>query len=248
MKELIAAKLAVMKEVRRVEKTRQMQGAGSYKYAGVEEIIAELRPAMVKHGLCIYPMRSELVSTTSTPKQNGGNMHRNVLKVAFRLEHESGQGQEIETFGESMDSSDKCSNKAQTSALKYALLQTFLLQGAHDDPDDYRPEEEQRPARQQQQRQAAPPAASSAPVDPEKSKAKADQIIAAFAKTSSDMDLEGQGRKVTDAVKAQMTPADLERVKAEFKRQKAELAKIAAAPTTDSKHTPAHQPAGRKAR
>lgn len=67
---LHAAKLAVMEKVRRVEKTRRMQGSGNYQYVGLEEIIAELRPAMVTNGLTIIPMKSELVQSGVTKQGN----------------------------------------------------------------------------------------------------------------------------------------------------------------------------------
>jgi hypothetical protein len=143
MKELLAAKLAVMEKVRRVEKTRRMVSAnGGYQYAGAEEIISEIRPAMVLNGLTIAPVRSELVLQDKLHLASNKAMTHSVLKVTFRLSHSSGQYEEIETFGEAADSMDKSINKCMTAALKYALLQTFLLQGAHDDPDDYASQEQ----------------------------------------------------------------------------------------------------------
>jgi hypothetical protein len=143
MKELLAAKLAVMEKVRRVEKTRRMVSAnGGYQYAGAEEIISEIRPAMVTNGLSIAPVRSELILQDKLHLASNKAMTHSVLKVTFRLSHVSGQQEEIETFGEAADSMDKSINKCMTAALKYALLQTFLLQGAHDDPDDYASQEQ----------------------------------------------------------------------------------------------------------
>lgn len=143
MKELLAAKLAVMEKVRRVEKTRRMVSAnGGYHYAGAEEVISEIRPAMVLNGLSIAPVRSELVLQDKIHLANNKAMTHSVLKVTFRLSHVSGQSEEIETFGEAADSMDKSINKCMTAALKYALLQSFLLQGAHDDPDDYASQEQ----------------------------------------------------------------------------------------------------------
>src|SRR5262249_45970758 len=99
MKDLLTAKLAVMEKVRRVEKTRRMVSAnGGYQYAGTEEIISEIRPAMVLNGLTIAPVRSELILQDKLPLANNRAMTHTVLKVTFRLSHISGQFEEIETF------------------------------------------------------------------------------------------------------------------------------------------------------
>ena len=143
MKDLLTAKLAVMEKVRRVEKTRQMSGGGNYKYAGAEDIIAEIRPAMVVNKLSLNPCKSEMLVNDRLQMAGGKTLTHVIIKTTFRLSHESGQYEEIESIGEGADSMDKAANKAQTAALKYALLQTFLLQGAHDDPDDYASQEQE---------------------------------------------------------------------------------------------------------
>lgn len=145
MKDLLTAKLAVMEKVRRVEKSRQMSGGGNYKYAGAEDIIAEIRPAMVVNKLSLNPCKSEMLVNDRLQMAGGKTLTHIVIKTTFRLSHESGQYEEIESIGEGADSMDKAANKAQTAALKYALLQTFLLQGAYDDPDDYASQEQAKP-------------------------------------------------------------------------------------------------------
>lgn len=138
MKELLAAKLAVMEKVRRVEKGKKMATAsGGYQYVGIDDLVGEIRPAMVVNGLSLIPTKSEMLVNDRLQLAGGKTMTHVIVKMTYRLAHISGQFEEAEAIGEGADSMDKAASKAQTAALKYALLQTFLLQGAHDDPDDY---------------------------------------------------------------------------------------------------------------
>lgn len=137
MTDLMTAKLLVMDEVRRAEKSRRMQGQGAYQYAGAEEIIAELRPSLVRHGLAVHPARCKMLLQDKLTTSGGKTMTHTVVKIAFRLTHTSGQFEEGESIGEAADNGDKSCNKALTAALKYYLLQSFLLQSSYDDPDDY---------------------------------------------------------------------------------------------------------------
>lgn len=157
-----AAKLAVMLDVRRVEKSRRMQGAGSYQYAGAEEVIADLRPRLVQEGITVSPAKSEMILQDRIELAGGKKMVHTVMKVTYRFSHLDGGGEDVETLGEAADNLDKSCNKCMTAALKYALLQTFLLQGSHDDPDDYPSHEQasdhkpepQKPVQQPAPRQA----------------------------------------------------------------------------------------------
>lgn len=138
MKELLAAKLAVMEKVRRVEKGKKMATAsGGYQYVGIDDLVGEIRPAMVVNGLSLIPSKSEMLVNDRLQLAGGKTMTHVIVKMTYRLAHISGQFEEAEAIGEGADSMDKAASKAQTAALKYALLHTFLLQGAHDDPDDY---------------------------------------------------------------------------------------------------------------
>lgn len=145
IKNLVAAKLQVMRAVRYVQKQGRMQGVGSYTYAKEGDFIAELRPAMIDAGLTIAPVKTELVHTEQYQTAKGGSMNRLLVRRVFRLSHLSGEFEDIETLGESADSGDKCANKAMTAAKKYALREAFLVETG-DDPDDTPSEQYQRSA------------------------------------------------------------------------------------------------------
>lgn len=214
MKEITAAILAVMNKVRRIEKTKRMVSAsGGYQYAGIEEIIAELRPVMVANGLIVVPVRSELVESSKITLASNKQMNHYAVKVTFRLAHSSGEFMEGETFGEGADSMDKTLSKSQTSALKYFLLQTFQLQGAHVDPDDYPSEEQgpaktQRSAKQETKPEASPPATPTA----EDSSKLALAIIAELSRAKDTIQVDAIKQRA-NSKRAMMLPQDREQVR-----------------------------------
>jgi hypothetical protein len=57
----------------------------------------------------------------------GGNLIYTVLKMRFSFCAEDGSSVQSSVSGEAMDSGDKATNKAMSTALKYALMQTFLI-------------------------------------------------------------------------------------------------------------------------
>lgn len=155
------AKLKVMEEVHAIEKKRRMGGTGEsgpkYAFTALEDLITELRPALVKNGLLIAPVGYEVLADGKLAMANNKQMTRVVYRAKFKLSHVSGQSEILEAIGEAADNMDKASNKAMTAALKYLLTQTFLLQGA-DDPDAYASREQEAPAKQAKPQAAQAPA------------------------------------------------------------------------------------------
>ena len=133
---LRAAQIAVMKEIGYVQKKGKV-GSGNYgyTYAGEKELIAQLRPAMVKHGIVMYPDMCEVVKTEDYTTSKGHRMSLFLGKRRFCFEHvESGDQAFVETFAEASDQGDKRASKAMTLAKKYALREFFLIETG-DDPD-----------------------------------------------------------------------------------------------------------------
>ena len=133
---LRAAQIAVMKEIGYVQKKGKV-GSGNYgyTYAGEKELIAQLRPAMVKHGIVMYPDICEVVKTEDYTTSKGHRMSLFLGKRRFCFEHvESGDQAFVETFAEASDQGDKRASKAMTLAKKYALREFFLIETG-DDPD-----------------------------------------------------------------------------------------------------------------
>jgi len=133
---LRAAQLAVMKDIGYVQKKGKV-GSGSYgyTYAGEKELINELRPVMLKHGIVMYPDSCEVVKTEDYTTSKGHRMSLFLGKRRFVFEHvESGDQAFVEVFAEAADQGDKRASKAMTLAKKYALREFFLIETG-DDPD-----------------------------------------------------------------------------------------------------------------
>lgn len=135
---------AAMGETGYVQK--QKASGLNYTFAGEAALIAEIRPALVKHGIVVLPdgvseFKSELYTTSK-----GAVMNRVTGLYAFIFAHAgSGTTHRVEVAGEASDSGDKASYKAATGAYKYALRQTLMIETG-DDPDKQSSEDQQRVA------------------------------------------------------------------------------------------------------
>jgi len=147
MKNLAKAVIAVMKEVKGIDKSMQI-GSGSMSYKGVpdQEVKKIIGDAMAKNGLCILPIgvdaKTKIDRWEETTVYNGvpsTKMKQSVFTEStckYLLLHESAESIEICGYGQGVDSQDKSAGKSTTYALKYALLYMFLVPtGKIDDAD-----------------------------------------------------------------------------------------------------------------
>ena len=129
MKQLTKAILKVMAEVKNIEKNMKV-GSGSYAYNGVKDFDVKLafNEAMSKAGLTCIPIDIQEETQLDRWTDNGRTKQQIFCKVKtkYLLLHESGESIEIAGYGHGTDNQDKASGKAQTYALKNALLYTFL--------------------------------------------------------------------------------------------------------------------------
>lgn len=139
MKEIITALNAAYKECGYVQKAGKNKEQG-YRFAGEADFIEAVRPVLLKHGITVYPSAYELVRAEDYQTKSGTRMNRIIAKYTFTFAHISGECIHVVATGEGADTSDKCSPKAATIALKYALRQTLLIETG-DDPDHTTPEE-----------------------------------------------------------------------------------------------------------
>lgn len=132
----IAAKIAeVMQNVDYLQKDgRVAYGSTRYSYLSEEKITSEMREAMLKAGLVIYPARMEVVNQQDVSTKTGQARVVNIL-ITYRVQDvESEEFIEVQALGEGMDAGDKAIYKAMTGAFKYAQRQTFMIPTG-DDPD-----------------------------------------------------------------------------------------------------------------
>lgn len=116
---------AVMEEIGAVGKNSRNEQQ-KYMYRGVDDVMNALNPAFIKHKLFMVP---EVVSQTREERQtaNGKNIIYSVLSVKYTFYAEDGSSVFVIVPGEGMDSGDKASNKAMSSAFKYACFQVFCI-------------------------------------------------------------------------------------------------------------------------
>jgi hypothetical protein len=99
----------------------------NYAFRGIDDIYNALAPKLAHHGLVIAPrmISREVVERTTT---RGGVLFYVTVEAEFDfVSAEDGSKHTVKTFGEAMDSGDKATNKAMTSAYKYAAFQTFCI-------------------------------------------------------------------------------------------------------------------------
>jgi hypothetical protein len=130
-----AAILAVMEAVPYVQKTGKISipGRPTYSYPGEADLLAAIRPAMLANGLTLIPVEMQ-VDFHEQYASKSGTMNRVVVRATYRLGHTSGHSLTVMAMGEGADVGDKATAKAMTSAMKYALRQTFVVETG-DDPD-----------------------------------------------------------------------------------------------------------------
>ena len=130
MENLAKAVIAVMKEVKGMEKNSRV-GTGNAAYNGtkdqdVKEIFNE---ALSKNGLCVLPM--DIEENTDISRWEEEQFYKGVsqgikqkqsvftkVKTKYLLLHESGENQVICGYGHGVDPQDKGAGKATTYALK----------------------------------------------------------------------------------------------------------------------------------
>lgn len=155
MQKLAKAVMAVMNEVKGIDKSMQV-GSGAMAYKGVpdQEVKKIIGNAMHKNGLCLLPIGVDPTTTISRWEEEwNGNVKQKQsvfteVKAKYLLLHESGESIELEGYGHGVDSQDKSAGKATTYALKYALLYTFLVPtGKIDDSDTQHSDEIETPVK-----------------------------------------------------------------------------------------------------
>ena len=143
MKHLAKAILAVMQEVKGIDKSMTVgNGAMSYKGVPDQEVKKIIGESMAKNGLCLLPIdvsEETQIDRWEETNQYGTKMKQSIftkVSTKYLLLHESGESQVLSGYGHGVDSQDKGAGKATTYALKYAMLYAFLVPtGKIDDAD-----------------------------------------------------------------------------------------------------------------
>jgi hypothetical protein len=116
---------AILADTNAIAKGKKNQAQG-FMFRGIDDVMNELHETFAKHGVFVTTevLESETKERTTA---KGGLMLHVFQKIKFTFHAEDGSGVSSVTIGEAMDSGDKASNKCMSIALKYALLQAFLI-------------------------------------------------------------------------------------------------------------------------
>ena len=125
----------ILKDVETIGKDRKadMGNAGKYNFRGIDDMYNSLHDTLAKHEVFIIPeiLKSDLQTQEKESTYNGQTkkslQYSVLLTIKFTFYTTDGSSVSAVGIGHALDTSDKATNIAQSSALKYALMQTFLI-------------------------------------------------------------------------------------------------------------------------
>ena len=125
---LFAKMVRVMDSMKRIPK-RGHNSHFNYDFVTDGDVLDAVRAAMVEQGIALFVSFSEA-------ERRDGKITVGKFTLTF-ADSETGQTHDVQWIGEGQDTQDKGAAKAATSAVKYALLKTFMIStgDAADDPD-----------------------------------------------------------------------------------------------------------------
>lgn len=138
---MIYSKIAnILKETKAISKTEKNQQQG-FKFRGIDNVMNDLHDIFSKNEVFIL-QEVQSFSTENRITKNGGTNTFTRATIKFKYTTTDGSFVETTNVGEAMDSGDKGMNKAMSIALKYSLLQMFLIPTEEQkDPDAETPGE-----------------------------------------------------------------------------------------------------------
>jgi hypothetical protein len=135
MKTIYQAMAAILADIDFIGKDRKadMGNAGKYNFRGIDDIYNALHSSFAKHKVFIIPkiLDREFEMQEKEKTYNGSTTksysYSAILTIEFTFVSEDGSMISAIGIGHALDTSDKATNKAQSAALKYCLMQTFLI-------------------------------------------------------------------------------------------------------------------------
>jgi ERF superfamily protein len=106
----------------------------NYNYVTAADLAGAVGDILAELGVVVIPQLQSI--STEPPRSSSERIARIVMNYRF-VDARSGEELTVRVAGEGADAGDKAPYKAMTGALKYALLQSFLL-ATGDDPEDER--------------------------------------------------------------------------------------------------------------
>src|SRR5262245_12750067 len=108
---------------------------GGFKFVQVGDAARVIRKALAEKNVSMIPTSIEVVGESEHPTSSGKMMTTLTVRTTWTLtDGESGETAVIQSMGSGADMGDKAAPKAQSNAMKYALLMGFLL-STGDEPE-----------------------------------------------------------------------------------------------------------------
>lgn len=127
-------------EIKAITKSRKNTGQ-NFMFRGIDDVMNELHALFAKNEVIIVPETKEF-TTENRPSKSGALQTFTRLRIQYTFVASDGSSVTATGIGEAMDTADKGMNKAMSIALKYVLLQMFLIPTEEmKDPDYSSPEE-----------------------------------------------------------------------------------------------------------
>jgi ERF superfamily len=118
--------------------------AGNYNYRGIDRVVNAVAPLLNRHGILMLP---DVISVEYRDvARTGGRSHECLVRMLYTFVGPKGDRLPVSVLGESLDTSDKSSAKAQSVAWRTAMIQTFHIATQDEDPDATRIERTDAPA------------------------------------------------------------------------------------------------------
>lgn len=130
-----AAMAAVLAALTPIVKQQVSAGrGGSFKAFAIDDLYRTLHPLFADHEIFLLP---EVLNVEYTAGEfaSGGAYTDAHVKVAYHFMHADGSSVRAVFQADGRDGQDKATNKAVQQALKYALVQTFLIVTGDTDAD-----------------------------------------------------------------------------------------------------------------
>lgn len=132
---------AIMSDVQAVDKTQKNVQQG-FMFRGIDDMMNALHILFARHGVIIVPRELDHIQESFATKTGGTQFRSRVLMQFSFVSTEDGSKVIAEGWGESADNGDKGYNKCKSIALKYVLMQMFLIPTKDiADPDKETPED-----------------------------------------------------------------------------------------------------------
>ena len=131
---------AILRDTGAIAKAQKNQQQ-DFMFRGIDDVMNELHEIFARNEVFVL-QEVQGFTTEKLPSKSGGTNIFTRATVKFRYVTTDGSSVETTNVGEAMDSGDKGMNKAMSIALKYSLLQMFLIPTQEKkDPDFDTPEE-----------------------------------------------------------------------------------------------------------